>query len=73
MWSTGDTLSVQIIVFPEGSELVFSTHVPDGEFQVLIFNCLHIETFKKRLKTLFRTTLKRRHAITGKVSKLIIL
>lgn len=46
MKSTDDTLSVQIIVFPERSELMFSTHVPDGELQVLIFNCLHVETFK---------------------------
>lgn len=46
MKSTDDTLSVQIIVFPERSELMFSTHVPDGELQVLILNCLHVETFK---------------------------
>lgn len=44
--STEDTLSVQIIVFPKRSELMFSSHVPDGEFQVLIFNCLDIETCK---------------------------
>ena len=37
-------------MFPERSEFVFSSHIPDGEFQVLIFDCLHVETFQKKKK-----------------------
>lgn len=40
------TLRVQIIVFPERPEFVFSTHVPDGELQVFVFHRLHVETFR---------------------------
>lgn len=42
------TLSVQIIVFPEGSQLVFAADVPDGELQVLIFNRLHVEALERQ-------------------------
>lgn len=44
--NTDITLGIQIIVFPEGSELMFSSHVPDGEFQVLVFNSLNVKTLK---------------------------
>lgn len=56
--STNHTLSVQIIVFPERSELMFSTHIPDGELQVLVFNSFHVKTFKDREPSLFRRTLR---------------
>lgn len=57
--STEDTLSVQIIVFPERSELMFSSHIPDGEFQVLIFNGLDVETCEDWQPALVRKPLKR--------------
>lgn len=52
--STNHTLSVEIIVFPERSELMFSTHIPDGELQVLIFDSFHIKPFKDREPSLFK-------------------
>lgn len=45
---TNGTLSVQIVVFPERSQFVFSTHIPDGELQVFVFHRLHIETFREK-------------------------
>lgn len=48
------TLCVQVVVFPQRPQLVFSTHVPDGELQVLVFHRLHVETFRDLKRDLIR-------------------
>ena len=38
-----EALSVLEVMSPQGSDFVLTTHVPDSETDVLVFNSLHIE------------------------------
>lgn len=39
-----NALSVLEVVSPEWSDLVLTTHIPHGKLNVLVLNCLHVET-----------------------------
>lgn len=39
-----NTLSVLVVVSPEGANLVLSTDIPHGEVDVLVLNCLNVES-----------------------------
>lgn len=41
------TLCVQIVVFPEWAEFMLATHIPNGEFQVFVFNSFDIKTWNR--------------------------
>ena len=43
-------LRIEEVVSPEWSYLVLSTHVPHSEANVLVFHCLHIETYTNTLR-----------------------
>ena len=42
------TLCVLVIVPPEWSDLVLTTHIPHSEADVLVLNSLHIESYTMR-------------------------
>jgi len=39
-----DALGVLEVMSPQGSDLVLSTHIPDGELNILVLNSLNVET-----------------------------
>ena len=45
-----EALSVLEVMSPQGSDFVLTTHVPDGETDVLVFNSLDVEPFKRECK-----------------------
>merc|ERR1719271_2026173 len=38
-----EALRVLVVVAPQGADLVLAPHVPDGEADVLVLHCLHVE------------------------------
>lgn len=43
-----DTLGVLKVMSPQWSNLVLSTNIPDGELNILIFDCLDVEAWLKQ-------------------------
>jgi len=43
VYNEDNTLCVLEVVTPQRSDLVLSTDIPDGELNVLVFNCLNVE------------------------------
>lgn len=38
------TLGIEIIMLPQGPQLVFSSYVPNSKLQILVFYCFNIKT-----------------------------
>merc|ERR1719508_34174 len=39
----GESLGVLEVMSPQGTDLILTAHIPHGETNVLVFNCLHVE------------------------------
>ena len=49
-----DTLGVLEVMSPEGTDLVLTTDIPDGELDVLVLDGLDVETCRQALKSASR-------------------
>lgn len=49
-----DTLGVLEVMSPEGTDLVLTADIPDGELNVLVLDSLDVETCRRALKSVSR-------------------